>query len=844
MLYHNTTSKYNAYFLARERLKELEITLWRGQKDNFNRILEIYPRIDSNVAKTHKDKLDKIIKNASLPIQWHKPSHWVDDCYLVIGKCRFYDADWENAISTFKYINNKYDDNEVKHEALVWLMRVYMVQQNWESAKDIGQQLEEEFMSIPNVARFSMAYAHYHIHQKEYRQAYEKLKLGVKYIKPREFRAKMVFVLAQLAHKAEDRKEAYSWYKLCARMNTNYELWFYSKLNMYQLKNIENAKDANKILKRYNKMLKDLKNTDYKDRIYYEMGNFEVRRDSLDNSLKYYKLSVRNAKTGTFVKSFAYLRIAEIHYDKRQEFEKAKLYYDSTVAILEKDLEEYPKAKKRQRVLADFVEQLRIVKREDSLQALAKLDSASLSRLIDERIAEEEKRLKEEARLQKKLARQMADESSLDPNAPPGAFSAAAPTTPNTGGDNRWYFYNPVVLEAGKQEFARKWGSRPLEDNWRRVNKEREDANVLEAQNEKVSKKDSALQAATEASNKIPKQLSETKKKFYENIPLTPALMDSSVSKLKVALFKLARIYDFGLEEYPNAAKTYARFFDTFPEEDRAPEGVYANYLIFKNKYPNDSQALYHKELLLSKYPKSLYAKLLLNPNYLVENKLMGEKVKFMYRQAFELYEASRYFASDEMCNKILTEFPESDFEDRVRILKIMIIGSTQPLQNYIDALTTYLKDFPKSSLKAYAEDLKVKAEKHKEAENIQASLKRMVFSLDLDYKHYFCVVVPKKHETTLKTKFADYHTEFYTDQLLQTESLALSDTSVMLTIKDFPNKIQALNYFEKQRGASSPLKVLPNPNVDFFVISSKNYEMVEHEKIYQPYLEFFKKNY
>ena len=37
--------------------------------------------------------------------------------------------------------------------------------------------------------------------------------------------------------------------------------------------------------------------------------------------------------------------------------------------------------------------------------------------------------------------------------------------------DNSWYFYNTATRNAGRTEFQRRWGSRKLEDNWRRRNK-------------------------------------------------------------------------------------------------------------------------------------------------------------------------------------------------------------------------------------------------------------------------------------------------------------------------------------------------------------------------------------
>ncbi len=39
--------------------------------------------------------------------------------------------------------------------------------------------------------------------------------------------------------------------------------------------------------------------------------------------------------------------------------------------------------------------------------------------------------------------------------------------------EGKWYFYNQAALTFGRTEFRRRWGDRPLEDNWRRYNKTR-----------------------------------------------------------------------------------------------------------------------------------------------------------------------------------------------------------------------------------------------------------------------------------------------------------------------------------------------------------------------------------
>ena len=835
LFYHNTTSKYNAYFLGRERMKELETELYKSQKNNYNKILDVYPKIDSNYSKTVKDKLDKIIKNSSLPIQWHKVSHWVDDSYLLIGKCRYYDVDWENAITTFRFINSRFDDNDVKHHALIWLMRVYMEQSDWDGARRQGDYLEDEYLDYKNVGRLSLANGHYYIKQKDYKNAYEKLNIGVKYVKPKDYRSKVYYILGQLGQKIGKDKEAYAHYKKCAKMRPEYEMFFYAKLNMYQMKELKGEKDAEKTMRYYKKLLKDIKNKEYQDRIYYEMGAFEQKREKYDEAIVNYKKSAKEAGKNPFTKAFAYLRTAEIYYENKQEYELSSTYYDSCVAILEKDLPEYPKAMRRQKVLKEFVEQLKIVRLEDSLQKLAGMDSASLNKLIDKWIAEDIKKKKEAEKLAAKQKLQSEAEAA-------NAGLQGSGSIPSASGSDKWYFYNPVTIESGKQDFLRKWGTRPNEDNWRRINKEREDVDLAAVNS--VATKDSTSKGGK---GDMLANMDAERAKYLENIPFDKVKMDSSHARKKRALFRLGRIYDFSLEEYPNAKKSYGRFVDEYPAEEKVPEAMYAIYLICKNKAVDSACEANYKNRLLNEYPKSLYAKLILNPDYLKENKLLGERIKYLYRNAFEMYESEKYLNAQNTIADIMREYPDNEFEDRFVLLRAMIVGRTQSLKNYKDSLYAFVDRYEKTSkLVPYAKSLIRGADQLYKRDSTTLSKNRVVYDLDLNFPHYLCVTINDVElGKNLVEYFKKYNAEYYTDQKLEAKLEDFGENGKMIVVKALPNTIQAMNYYEKQKGKSSPLRAYTNMQpYDFFVISDKNYKTLVEAKNKTSYIEFFKKNY
>jgi tetratricopeptide (TPR) repeat protein len=861
MAYHNTTAHYNAYFLGRERMKELEMGLYLGEKNNYNRILNIFPKVDCTLVKSNKDKLDKIIKNVSLIIQWHKPSHWNDDAYLVLGKVRYYDMDYENAVTTFKFINNRYKDDDVKNEGNVWLMHTYMDMKDWLSARQMGDYLENQPMLPKCLGLLSAANGHYYIQNQDYKTAYLKLKVGAKYIKPRPYRARIYYILGQLAQKEKMNEDAYDNYKLCTKssnQSSGYEMWFYAKLNMYLLKEQKTEKDLEKTFKFYNKMLKDIKNEDYKDKIYYDIATLEHNRDSLERAIDNYKKSAKNGKKSTFVKSFAYLRIAEIFYERKQDFEKAKIYYDSSVAILDKDLPEFPKAQKRQKILAEFVLHLKAVRKEDSLQALAKLDSNELNKIIDKRIKEEDEAQAKKDKEEKKKANSMLSIGEVSANTIGGNnLNNRAGTNTQRGFDEamagtneKWLFYNPSLLELSRTEFARKWGNRPDEDNWRRINKEREETAPQPTETatnqangtDKTNEKGKAGKGEKEVSSQ------ELRRKVYKGrVPLTKVAMDTSMARLGRGLYRLGKIYDLNLDEYPNALKTYNRFVKERYEDEKVPEIMYAAYLLCKNKMPDDSCVNTFANRLLNEFPTSLYAKLVKDPDYLQKNKLIGEKVKFMYREAFEYFEADKFLAAQNVIEDALQKYPDSDFEDRLLILKAMIIGKTQSIANYQKALTDFIKKYQKTSkLIPLAGDLLAKADTAAKKEQMGQAIKRVTWELDIAFPHYFCVVVPDRDILKdLVSRIETYHNEFFTDEKLKIETNPIDTLgSILLTVKQFPNSIPAMNYWEKQNGKSSPLKTFPNINFTYFVISDRNHLILLSEKSYPSYLEFFKKNY
>ena len=124
--YHNLTAHYNAYFYANQRLTEVHQAIETSFQPNYNRILDVFTPIDTTIVSGNQDKLDDAIKKAAIAIQFHKNSDWVDDSYVLIGKVKFLQGKYEEAIQTFKYVKSISDDDNAVHDGLITLMRTYV----------------------------------------------------------------------------------------------------------------------------------------------------------------------------------------------------------------------------------------------------------------------------------------------------------------------------------------------------------------------------------------------------------------------------------------------------------------------------------------------------------------------------------------------------------------------------------------------------------------------------------------------------------------------------------------------------------------------------------------------
>jgi tetratricopeptide (TPR) repeat protein len=830
--YHNTTAHYNGYWYAREEINKVEAAIRKAQVDDYNRILRVYPTFDSSLTKGFEKELQEAIKMSSIAIQHHPNSKWVDDAYIQVGKARLYSFDWGNAIQTFKYANKISKNKDTKHLAILNLIRTYIEHSEFNNAQAAIDFLIKEDLNKSNKKKLFLERAYLAQLNNDLDNMVRNLTQAAPLLKKPDRAGRIYFIIGQVYQKLGFESEAYNFYKKCLSTNPEYEVDFYARLYLAQVTEISRNKDINLARKSFRKLLKDLKNKEFKDKIYYEMGVFELKHHNISEAITDLNQSVR-AGNNKKIDGEAYLRLGEIYYDTLKNYELSQAYYDSAISALPTDYEGYDKIKTRQEILNEFVKHLKTIQWQDSLLNLASLDSVTLRARVDS-VVTKQKKLEELKAAKNKKRNNRIEIGANNNNSIFGSEeNGEAPVEDNAD----WYFANPSAMANGQSEFIRVWGNIQLADNWRRSSRQQSAANT----NTRPGPETNAEERSVSTEKSAPADPVDAEyARISKEIPRTQEQKKEALGKIEEAYFKLGEIYHFKLHEDKNAVDAYRKLLNRFPDSEYEPDVLYALYLILKDVDPDAAEQ--YANTLKSKHPNSTFAKILVNPKYLEESGLAAEKQKVIYKNAFQVFDAGHYDSARQILNEAYA-FGETTFTPNLKLLEILIIGETEDISKYQYELDQFVKTYPQNEVTPYAQNLLETSRKY------QAQLEKrkgIQFIRSFEEPHYFVIIYKKKQykDEMLSSALERFNKANFPESNLHISNLIFSDELAMTFVADLPDKDSAIKFFSTFNEKLPSITELRNLKFDNFVITKDNFDIFYRTKGLDEYLQFFEKNY
>ncbi|MFT3935588.1 MAG: hypothetical protein QM726_18315 [Chitinophagaceae bacterium] len=631
----NTTTHYNFYFNANEKIKEVLARAKAAHRDDFTKLLSFY-NYDFEQTSRSKTELDSVIYKSTAGILLHDlRSNWVDNMYLLMGRAYYLRKEFDSAYLTFQYLNYafspKEDDgydkvigsnsneggsafsistnekrNVVKkvfsrppsrNESLVWQVKTFIANEELPEAASLIQTLKYDPLFPPRLkGDLEETQAWYFYKQQAWDSAALHLENALGNAENKQEAARWEYLIAQLYEASGKHELSKEFYERVIRHTIDPVMEVYAVLNSIRQgegtdeKAIQDAIDALKKMGRRDKYVA------YRDIIFYTAAQIELDRKQPAAASAFLEKSLRYSSENPQQKNRTFLALANLDYNER-DYVNAKRYYDSTsVAII--DSADLPAYNARKSALIIIAAQQMIIQRQDSLQKIAAMPEAERTAFL------------------KKLLRQLRKQQGLKEEDSFGnttqGFNNNNNTAPtdlfNSGskaGD--WYFSNTALRSKGYNDFKAQWGNRPNVDNWQRSAAVKQQGANNRAQ---AGQNQDGSGAATTAALDV-KTL--TVDALKEKLPLTPEKLQVSNDSIMNAQFKMGTALQDNLEEYADAIIAYEKMLSQFPNTTLEEKTLFNLYYCYK-KLGNEQKAAEIKRLMENKFSNSKYTGIIKNP--------------------------------------------------------------------------------------------------------------------------------------------------------------------------------------------------------------------------------------
>jgi TolA-binding protein len=609
----NTTTHYNYYFNANNKLNEILEKAKTAFKDDFSQLLPFY---NYTLESTAQDsiQLDSITYKSSTAVALHDlRSDWVDNMYLLWGASYYLQKKFDSAYQMFQFINYAFapkekdgyylaigsarDGNSAysisskeknslprkifaeppsRNDAFIWQIRNFLAQEDQmaEAASLIVTLRNDPIFPKRLQNDLHEVQALWFYKQNMWDSAASHLVNALDNAPNLQEKARWEYLIAQLFEMTGKYKESEKYYVKVSSHTTDPILDIYARLYAIRVNKDDGDKTIVKNVAELLKMAKRDKYEEYKDIIYYMAAQMQLEGNNIDEAIRLLQLSTQFTSNDPGLRNRVFLQLAELSFAKK-EYRQAYNFYDS-LRLDDPLLKEIDAIKARKSTLGNLATNIEIAERQDSLQRIAAMPEDQRSDFV------------------KKLVKDIRKKQGLKEIAVAAGPAFVAPTLfPTVQSKGEWYFYNAASKARGLTEFKGKWGNRPNIDNWRRsstinaalINTQQQ-GNFNNQQN----------------NNKTVEGVSFDD--LYANLPLTTEQLQKSNDSIQTALFAMGKIYVQEIEDCKAGTESLESLRSRFPQFEKMDEVLFNLYYCY-NKNGETAKAATIKKLMGEKFGTS-----------------------------------------------------------------------------------------------------------------------------------------------------------------------------------------------------------------------------------------------
>ncbi len=726
------TTKYNVYFHGKTNYDEQEKAMLTAYEDDYSQRLFMHPAEARSNPKAPQptgsfertiEKMEKAITLHSIKKKPKRKSgknrdpkyrEWLardeynpflHNAWYLLAKSQYMKGDFLDAAATFRYIARHFTwKTDLVQECQVREALCYCAM-GWPTEADnvLAHVHMDEITNKRVRALANAAFADYYIKAQRPEEAIPYLAKAVKGFKGNE-KVRMNFLLGQLYEEVGDKHNAYLAYKQAGSSSgSTYRTKFNARIKqsaVYEGANIASEVRALKRMTRYDR------NKDYLDQIYYAIGNLYLTHGDTLSAIENYRLAAEKSTRNGVDKAISQLTLGGIYFNRRQ-YDEAQVCYAEAIPLVNEDYPNYNMLKKRSDVLDELAVYSQNVTLQDSLLRLSAMtpeeQKAVIAKIIEE-LKKKEKEEAENAAREEYLAQQNAKGSQLKDN-------KNYPASYNINTDNSWYFYNTATKNAGKTQFQKQWGSRKLEDNWRRRIKttfsfddeETDSAMLALADSMVVNENGDTVKVDVEALKRAEDPHYE--EYYLKQIPKTEEEIQSAHEIIQEGLYNMGTILKDKMEDYNAAAYEYNQLLEYYPDNTYRLDVYYSMYMMYmRNGQVADAEP--YRDSILIHFPDSKYGQAMQDPNYLENLKNMTRDQENMYEAAYAEYLANNHTGVHDAYAEMMRKYPLSKIMPKFMFIDALSYLTEKNYDKFKETLKDMLQRYPQTDITPTASEI------------------------------------------------------------------------------------------------------------------------------------------
>ncbi len=753
------TTKYNVYFHGKTNYDEQLKAMLDAYEDDYSQQLYMHPAEARSNPKAPQptgsfertiEKMEKAITLHSIKKKPKRKSgkgrdakyqEWLardeynpylHNAWYLLAKSQYMKGDFLDAAATFRYIARHFTwKKDLVQECQVREALCYCALGWTTEADNVLSRVHMDEITNKKVRSLAnAAFADYHIKAREPEAAIPYLEKAVKGFKGNQG-VRMNFILGQLYEQMGDKHNAYLAYKRAGSSSgSTYRTKFNARIKqsaVYEGASIASEVKALKRMTRYDR------NKDYLDQVYYAIGNLYLSHGDTVNAIENYKLAAEKSTRNGVDKAISQLTLGGIYFDQRL-YDEAQPCYAEAIPLVNEDYPNYNMLKKRSDVLDELAVYAQNVILQDSLLKLAAMTPEQQKAVIAKIIEELKKKEKEEA---ERVAREayLAQQEAGGSRIPDNNRNAPANYTMNT--DNSWYFYNTATKNAGKTQFQKQWGSRKLEDNWRRRNKTTFSFNDEEADSLMATMQDSVVVDENGDTVKVDLEaLKRAEDPHYEEyylkqIPKTEEEIMAAHEIIQEGLYNLGTILKDKMEDYDAAAFEFNELLERYPDNTYRLDVYYSMYMMFMRNGQEDVAQPY-RDMILEQFPDSKYGMAMKDPNYLENLKNMNRDQENMYEAAYASYLANNHGAVHEAYAEMMRKYPLSKIMPKFMFIDALSYLTEKNHEKFKETLKDMLQRYPQTDITPTASEIVKQLNQGRRLEGGSSNVRGMLWTTRL----------------------------------------------------------------------------------------------------------------